>query len=116
MIKFISLHIENFLSVSKADLDLDGQGLVLIEGVNEDDPSAQSNGAGKSSIVDAISWCLYGETARGVSGDSVVNLKTGKGTLVSMIVMIDGKQYNIRRGRKHKTLKNRVEVMVETTG
>lgn len=102
--------IRNFLSIQEADLTLGNQGLVLIEGVNQDDPSANSNGSGKSSIVDAISWCLFGETARGATGDSVVNLKAGKGTFVEMEVEIDGDTYTIMRGRKHPTLKNRVRL------
>ena len=68
-----TVKIENFLGISEAELSLDNRGLLLIQGENRDDPSAKSNGAGKSTIPDAISWCLFGKTARGVSSDDVIN-------------------------------------------
>ena len=116
MIKFQNMVIKNFMSVGHAEIDLADQGLILIEGVNEDDPSAMSNGSGKSSIVDAISWCLYGETARGSAGDSIINVKAGKGTRVSVWLEVDGEMYVIQRGRKHPIFKNRVELEKITLG
>lgn len=102
-----SLIIENFLSIKEAELaDMGAWGLVLIQGVNKDDPSASSNGSGKSSLVDALCWCLYGQTARGVSGDEVVNEKAKKGTAVRVhIVDSDGTEYQIVRSRKPSALK-----------
>lgn len=108
MIKPQVLHIRNFLSIESVDLVLENQGLVLIEGINQDDPSAKSNGSGKSSMVDALSWCLFGETARGVTGDAVINIKAGKETMVRLHVEVDGMLYQITRGRKHSEFKNRV--------
>lgn len=57
--KFGELKIKNFLIVSDATISLADRGLLLIEGQNDDDESANSNGAGKSSIVDALCWCLF---------------------------------------------------------
>lgn len=94
------LRIERFLGVAEATLKLSNKGLVLIQGENQDDPSADSNGAGKSSIVDALCWCLYGVTARGVSGDAVVNRTAKKGTCVDLILHDDGDRYHVRRTRK----------------
>ncbi|UUZ75419.1 ATP-binding protein [Polaromonas sp. P1(28)-13] len=79
----LSLDIQNCLTIGSASLELDNRGLLLIQGENRDDTSAKSNGAGKSSIVDALCWCLYGETARGVSGDLIVN-DTAKKTALSL--------------------------------
>ena len=56
---FGKLSIKNFLVIGEAEVDLHNCGLTLIEGRNEDDESANSNGAGKSSLVDALCWCLY---------------------------------------------------------
>lgn len=104
--------INNFLTIGQATLELDGRGLLLIQGENGDDTSTKSNGAGKSSLTDAICWCNYGETARGVSGDSVVN-KTVKKDCSVENVWIDtatNMEYRIVRYRKHKTGKNSLTV------
>lgn len=99
--KFGNLSIHNFLSIKDAEINLSDRGLMLIEGVNQDDPSARSNGAGKSSIVDALSWCLYGKTARGVSGGDVVNKKAGKGCSVTLRINDSGTEYIVVRERKN---------------
>lgn len=104
--KFIKLHIENFLTISSAELFLNAKGLQLIQGVNDDDSSASSNGAGKSSIVDAICWTLYGITAREVKGDAVVSLAAKKNCLVSLDIECSGNTYRFTRHRKHSVWKN----------
>lgn len=114
--KFTKLVIENFLAITKAEVDLSDRGLVLIQGSNLDDSSATSNGAGKSSIADALSWVLYGITARGITGDDIVNDTEGKNTMVAVRIEDDGQSYVIRRHRKHKTGKNSLTVInVNTT-
>lgn len=108
--KFLQLSIKNFLTIWNAPLYLDGKGLVLIQGVNEDDTSATSNGVGKSSIPDALCWALYGITARDVTGDAVVN-KTAKKDCSVAVIMQDGASiYRITRYRKHKEFKNQTVV------
>ena len=109
--RFTDLIIENFLAIKEARVSLDARGLLLIAGVNEDDSSAESNGAGKSSIADALSWVLYGVTARGESGDAVVNRTAGKGTKVSIEIDDDGEKYRICRHRKHKDGKNGLQIL-----
>lgn len=103
------LNIQNFMSIGTAELMLNDRGLVLIQGVNKDDTSAASNGAGKSSIADGISWCLFGKTARGETGDAIVNQKAGGDTRVQITLADDdGKQYVVTRNRKHSHSKNRL--------
>lgn len=106
------LVIENFMSIGEARLLMGERGLVLIQGSNEDDTSATSNGAGKSTIPDSISWCLFGETARGESGDSIVNRTVGKNCRVQLYVHDESADngYVITRHRKHKEEKNRLTV------
>ena len=109
--KFLTLTIEHFLAIAEAKIGLGDRGLCLIQGVNDENSSASSNGAGKSSIADALCWALYGVTARGVSGDDVINADAGKGTKV-MVDLEDGEDvYRIARHRKHKTGKNAVTLM-----
>lgn len=109
--KFKTLTIENFLAIAEGKVDLADRGLVLIQGVNNDDTSAASNGAGKSSLADSLCWCLYGETARGVSGDDVVNDTAGKNTRVEVVIEDDGNTFTITRHRKHKPNKNALTVV-----
>ena len=99
---FENINIHNFLSIGQAIVPLNNRGLVLIEGKNLDDPSAKSNGSGKSSLVDALCWVLYGKTARGVSTDDVVNRKAKKNCSVSLTITDNGGQYFITRYRKTK--------------
>lgn len=109
--KITNLTIENFLAIEKASLKLADRGLVLVEGRNEKDSAADSNGSGKSSIADALCWALYGTTARGVSGDEVVNILAGKGTIVKIDIEDGDDVFRIARHRKHKTGKNAVTVL-----
>ena len=71
--KILDVNITNFLAITSAHIKLSDRGLVLIQGENLQDSSAQSNGSGKSSIADALCWALYGVTARGVTGNDVIN-------------------------------------------
>lgn len=110
-----ALTIQNFMSIREAELSLNEKGLVLIRGVNHDDTSAKSNGAGKSSIPDAVSWCLFGVTARGETGDSIVNRTQGKNCAVAVSIQEDMvTAYTIARHRKHSKEKNRLVVTKHT--
>lgn len=82
--KIREVSIKDFMALESAEFSLADQGLVLLQGVNEDDPSANSNGSGKSTLVEAVSYVIYGTTARGVSGDAVIrnDAKEARGTLV----------------------------------
>ena len=99
------LTIKNFLTITEASVRLSNRGLLLIQGENKEDSSATSNGSGKSSLVDAICWCLFGTTARKVAGDRVVNRKAKKNCTVSIRIEDDsGDVYLIERTRKPNAL------------
>lgn len=104
--KIIKAEIKNFLTISEATMELSDRGLMLITGTNDDDTSANSNGAGKSSLVDALCWALYGSTARDVTADDVINEKAKKDCSVQLTIEDNGKFFNVSRYRKHKTFKN----------
>lgn len=98
--KFTKISIRNFLTLGEAEARLDDRGLVLIQGDNRDDTSQNSNGAGKSSLADAVSWALFGVTARGESGNDVINTKVKRGgATVTLEINDDGTYYKIERTR-----------------
>ena len=72
-LNFKKIIIENFLSIGYAEINLQDRGFTLVNGVNNNPKDlALSNGSGKSSIFEAISWSLTGETIRGIK--DVVNM------------------------------------------
>lgn len=93
--KFHKLIINNFLGIGHIEIEFNYNGLVMIEGVNKDSPISTSNGASKSSIPEAILWCLFGTTKRGLKGDDVVNRSVG----VDCFVEVWFDSYRIRRSR-----------------
>lgn len=106
--KINRVEIDNFQAIGEVTVDLDNKGLVLIQGENEDDSSQKSNGAGKSTVAEALSWAIYNTTAREESGDDVVN-RTAKKDCRVLVQMVDGdRTFNVIRHRKHKDHKNRV--------
>lgn len=113
MFIFKKVVIDNFKSIGHAELELDNQGLVLIEGVNTTNATFQSNGSGKSSILEAVTYALYDTTPNGLSGDKVVNRIVGKNTKVELDFSVDGVDYKIIRYRKYSKFKNTVKLFSE---
>src|SRR5581483_2817471 len=105
-----TLNVKNFLSISEASLNLENRKLVLIEGVIEGSSSIVSNGAGKSSLFEAIYWVLFDTTSRGVSKDHVVNNVIGKDCEVELVFDEGGSEYKVTRTRKHGTKGNTLEI------
>lgn len=99
--KFQNLKICNFGSIGDMTLPIDGQGLTLLLGRNEDAPLADSNGAGKSLPLDAFTWALWGSTVRGVTSDEVIHNKVHKNCSVEVDFSDDNKEYKVVRYRKN---------------
>jgi DNA repair exonuclease SbcCD ATPase subunit len=99
-VRFTEIAIQNFLSFGEQQtIALADQGLVAIFGQNNDSASADSNGAGKSTIMEAIVWALWGETIRGYKSDEVVNKHVGKDCVVSLTLEDAGQVYVVTRTR-----------------
>ena len=70
----------------------------LIVGKNHDDPGADSNGAGKSNILNSIYWILFGEVFQDENVDSIIRL--GQTWCSGTLEMVDGTNtLSISRGR-----------------
>ena len=99
MITFKQLEVSNFGVLTKASVPLDGQGLVLIRGVNADTTAASSNGSGKTTVFKALSWCLFGE----VVGDGRVTnevIRQGSKKAQVEVTFDDGThEYRVERSR-----------------
>ncbi len=99
--KLQNISIHNFLSIGDIELQLSGRGLVLINGINKDTVSGDSNGAGKSAILEAVVWVLYGKTLRDIPADAVVNRFADSGAVVKLDFTVDDLPYQVIRARKH---------------
>ena len=87
--KINSIKIKNFLSIKDAKLDFESySNLVRIVGKNKDTKPHSSNGAGKSSIIEAIVFALFGKTIRKTNDKSLINHHT-KGKCEGEIVVND---------------------------
>lgn len=97
---FLSVEGNNFKSFEHFKFDIQ-QGVHHIFGINEDEDYSVSNGAGKTSVVDALYWCMTGNTLKGIdSVDDVINLKKKKDCWVEVQIDVDGDLFAIRRHRK----------------
>jgi DNA repair exonuclease SbcCD ATPase subunit len=73
-VKIQDVTIENYASYhGRHSIDLADRGLVLVLGDNRDEPRMNSNGAAKSSIFEALDWCLFGVVPKGDHVDSIIN-------------------------------------------
>ena len=108
---FNNIKIENFLSIGNAEISLKDKGYCLVNGINMNPKdSAKSNGSGKSSVFEAIAWCLTGETIRGAK--NVVNMFTTEGTLVELDFQVDQDNYKLMRSKDHSKYKTDLKIYV----
>ena len=108
---FNSIEIEGFMSLGHVNIDLKDSGYTLINGVNNTETDlAKSNGSGKSSIWEALVWCLTGETIRGTK--SVENIIQNNGTYVKLTFTFNNDNYIIIRSKNHKQYKTNLLLYV----
>jgi len=108
MIIIKELTIKNFLSVGNVTqkIHFNRSDLTLILGENRDlGGDGARNGTGKSTIVQALCYALYGTVLNNIKKDNLINLTNGKGMLVTVDFEVNGSEYRIERGRKPNTLK-----------
>jgi DNA repair exonuclease SbcCD ATPase subunit len=108
MIRFKNLTVKNFMSVGNATqgIDFDRKDLTLVLGENLDlGGDGSRNGTGKTTIINALSYALYGNALSNIRKDNLVNKTNSKAMLVSLEFDVNGKEYKIERGRKPNVLK-----------
>ena len=93
MITFKTLKWKNFLSTGNnwSSLDLAKNKTTLVVG---------SNGAGKSTMLDALSFALFGKAHRNISKPQLVNSINNKNCLVEVTFNVHGSDFKIVRGIK----------------
>ena len=93
MITFKYIEFKNLLSTGNVSnrIELNAFKTTLLVG---------SNGNGKSTIIDALTFALYGKPFRNISKGQLVNSINGKGTLVAVEFEVGGNAYKVVRGIK----------------
>jgi DNA repair exonuclease SbcCD ATPase subunit len=109
-IKIKDLTVKNFMSVGNQTqaVDFGKQHLTLVLGENLDqggDDNGSRNGTGKTTIVNALSYALYGVALTNIKKDNLINKINSKGMLVTLSFDKDGVSYRIERGRRPNILK-----------
>jgi len=108
MINIRDLTVKNFMSVGNATqaINFDRRDLTLVLGENLDlGGDGSRNGTGKTTIINALSYALYGQALTNIRRDNLVNKTNGKNMLVSLDFSIGGLDYRVERGRKPNVLK-----------
>jgi DNA repair exonuclease SbcCD ATPase subunit len=122
-IKIKDLSVKNFMSVGNVTqaVDFNREQLTLVLGENLDqggDDSGSRNGTGKTTIINGLSYALYGQALTNIKRNNLINKTNGKGMLVTLNFEKNGIEYRVERGRSPNILKffvNGIEQSSETT-
>jgi DNA repair exonuclease SbcCD ATPase subunit len=110
MFKIKTLTVKNFMSVGNTTqaVDFDRSDLTLVLGENLDlggDDSGARNGTGKTTIINALSYAMYGNALTNIKKDNLINKTNQKNMMVTIDFEKDGESYRIERGRKPNIMK-----------
>ena len=110
MIKLKDLTVKNFMSVGNITqaVDFNEEQLTLVLGENLDqggDDTGSRNGTGKTTIINALSYALYGQALTNIKRNNLINKTNSKGMLVTLNFEKNNTQYRIERGRSPNILK-----------
>ena len=89
-------------------VDFDKDNLTLVLGENLDqggDDSGSRNGTGKTTIINALSYALYGTALTNIKRNNLINKTNSKGMLVTLHFEKNNVDYRIERGRSPNILK-----------
>ena len=110
MIRIKDLTVKNFMSVGNQTqaVDFNREQLTLVLGENLDqggDDTGSRNGTGKTTIINALSYALYGTALTNIKRNNLINKTNSKGMLVTLHFEKNGVDYRIERGRSPNILK-----------
>ena len=108
MITIKNITLRNFLSIGNVTqaVDFDKKDITLILGENLDlGGDGARNGTGKTTLIQGLSYALFGVPINSIRKDNLVNRTNGKGMLVTLEFNVNGTEYKIERGRKPNVLK-----------
>ena len=108
MITLKNITLRNFLSIGQVTqaVSFDRQDLTLILGENLDlGGDGARNGTGKTTLIQGLSYALFGIPINSIRKDNLVNRTNGKAMMVTLEFNVDGIDYKIERGRKPNILK-----------
>jgi len=118
MIRINKLTVKNFMSVGNTTqgIDFDRQDLTLVLGENLDlGGDGSRNGTGKTTIINALSYALYGQALTNIRKDNLINKTNAKNMIVSLDFNVNNQRYRIERGRKPNVLKFSIDDEVQQT-
>jgi len=108
MIILKNITLRNFLSIGAVTqaVDLDKKDLTLILGENLDlGGDGARNGTGKTTLIQGLSYALFGIAINNIRKDNLVNRTNAKGMMVTLEFSVNGIEYKIERGRKPNVLR-----------
>ena len=110
MIKIKNLTVKNFMSVGNVSqaVDFEQEDLTLVLGENLDqggDDAGSRNGTGKTTIINALSYSLFGNALTNIKKNNLINKTNSKNMLVTLTFEKDNVDYRIERGRSPNILK-----------
>lgn len=110
MLKFKSITAKNFMSIGNQTqaINLLNDQITLILGDNLDqggDDAGSRNGVGKTAMLNAISYGIFGQALTNIKRDNLINNINQKNMLVTLTFEKNGTTYRIERGRKPTLLR-----------
>lgn len=113
-----NITLRNFLSIGAVTqaVNFDSKELTLILGENLDlGGDGARNGTGKTTLIQGLTYALFGSPINQIRKDNLINRTNGKGMMVTLEFNSNGIDYKIERGRRPNILKFYVNSNLQET-